>query len=67
MVEIKAGGGFVSFDPPQAHFGLGDFDRVNRVVIEWNDGSRSTVDETLEAGRTYVIRRGQDSLTAQMP
>jgi uncharacterized membrane protein YraQ (UPF0718 family) len=67
MREIKAGGGFVSFDPPQAHFGLGDFDRVNRVVIEWNDGGRSTVDEPLEAGRTYVVRRDQGGLTAQTP
>ncbi len=55
--EIKAGGGFVSFDPPVAHFGLGSYDRVNHIRIDWTDGSVSTIDQTLEAGHNYVVRR----------
>lgn len=55
--EIKGGGGFVSFDPPVAHFGLGAFDRVGRVQIEWNDGTSYEIDQPLEAGRHYVVVR----------
>lgn len=49
--------GFVSFDPPVAHFGLGAFDRVGRVQIEWNDGTSYVIDQPLEAGRNYVVVR----------
>jgi hypothetical protein len=57
MREIKAGGGFVSFDPPVAHFGLGEFGGVDRVVIEWNDGATDAIDQSLEAGRHYIVNR----------
>jgi uncharacterized membrane protein YraQ (UPF0718 family) len=69
MREIKAGGGFVSFDPPVAHFGLGDFERVNRVRIEWHDGAVDAIDQPLEAGRHYfVVRRsGAATQLAQTP
>ena len=63
MREIKGGGGFVSFDPPVAHFGLGGFDRVNRVVIEWNDDTSDVIDQPLEAGRNYiVVRHGSEQV-----
>ena len=57
--EIKASGGFVSFGPPLAHFGLGPYDRVNRIRVDWNDGSVSTIDEPLEAGHKYIISRSE--------
>lgn len=59
--EIKGGGGFVSFDPPVAHFGRGAFGRVGRVQIEWNDGTTYVIDQPLEAGRHYlVVRNGPE-------
>ena len=56
--EITAGGGFVSFNPPVAHFGLGPHERIKRLRVDWMGGGSSTVDRPLEAGRHYVIRRG---------
>ena len=55
--ELQAGGGFMSFDAPIAHFGLGETERIDRVVVSWPDGSRTVIDEPLDAGATYVIRR----------
>ncbi len=55
--EIKAGGGFVSFDPPVAHFGLGQFDQLREVQIDWSDGSLTVLDQPLAAGHRYVIER----------
>ncbi len=55
--EIKAGGGFLSFDAPLAHFGLGSDAQVNRVELVWADGTRSQLEAPLEANRAYVIER----------
>jgi len=55
--EIKAGGGFVSFDAPVAHFGLGAAETVDRVVIDWSDGSQSEVPGPLAAGHLYRVHR----------
>ncbi len=57
MREIKAGGGFVSFDAPYAHFGLGEYAAVNRVVIDWSEGGQTTIEQQLASGHQYVIRR----------
>ncbi|MGY3439611.1 MULTISPECIES: FG-GAP-like repeat-containing protein [unclassified Marinovum] len=56
--EIQLGGGFMSFDVPSAHFGLGDADSVEVLHIRWRDGSESTLDGPLEAGHEYVVTRG---------
>lgn len=57
--EIKAGGGFLSFEPPRAHFGLGEHDRVERVEIEWLAGERDVLEGDFEAGHRYrITRRG---------
>jgi uncharacterized membrane protein YraQ (UPF0718 family) len=55
--EIKASGGFLSFEPPRAHFGLGDHTRVTRVEIEWSTGERDVLDGEFEAGYRYRITR----------
>jgi hypothetical protein len=55
--ELKAGGGFVSFDAPVAHFGLGAAETVDRVVIDWSDGSQSEVPGPLAAGHLYRVHR----------
>ena len=40
---IRAGGGFASFDPVAAHFGLGAAREVSLVQVDWPDGARSTL------------------------
>lgn len=55
--EIQAGGGFVSYDAPIAHFGLGEFHRVTRVEVLWSTGERLDLEAELRAGGRYRITR----------
>ena len=55
--EIKAGGGFLSFDAPYAHFGLNNETVVNRVAIVWSTGERIMFKKPFEAGYKYTITR----------
>jgi len=45
-----------SSGPPEAHFGLGDLDRVDRVEVRWPDGTVSVV-EDLETNRWFRLVR----------
>jgi uncharacterized membrane protein YraQ (UPF0718 family) len=55
--EIQAGGGFLSFDAPVAYFGLGEFQQVERVEVQWSTGERSEIRGDFAAGARYRIRR----------
>jgi hypothetical protein len=55
--ETKSGGGFLSFDPPVAHFGLGKYDRVNKVEVMWSTGEKTTIDKEFLANKRYAITR----------
>jgi hypothetical protein len=55
--EIKASGGFMSFNAPVAHFGLGEYDEVDQVDILWSTGERSQLSGEFVAGKRYVISR----------
>ena len=57
MREIKAGGGFRSFDPPTAHFGLGKSEKINKVVVVWSDGEVNTIENSFPSNREYRIVR----------
>ena len=57
MREIQLGGGFMSFDAPIAHFGLGDGGEIDEVTVQWPDGERTIVDGAFSAGATYRIVR----------
>ena len=63
--EIKAGGGFLSFDAPYAHFGLGEETSVNRVAVIWSNGETVVFKRKFEAGYKYVITR--QSITDAVP
>ena len=56
--EIKSGGGFLSFDAPIAHFGLGKYDKVNKVEVVWSTGEKTILDKEFFGNRKYVITRG---------
>ena len=55
--EIKLGGGFLSFDAPVVHFGLGEYDTVNKIEIAWSTGERTTINKDFLTGKKYVITR----------
>ncbi|MDF1767933.1 FG-GAP-like repeat-containing protein [Maricaulis sp.] len=55
--EIQLGGGFMSFDAPIAHFGLGDLEQIDSASIRWADGRVTQINEPLEAGATYRVHR----------
>jgi len=55
--EVRAGHGFCSQDPAELHFGLGDAERYEAIVIRWPDGSVSK----LPGGPT------NSALTARQP
>lgn len=55
--EIKASGGFQSFDAPTAHFGLGDSQSIDFVEITWPDGNVTSISRPLPSGSSYKITR----------
>ena len=55
--EIKASGGFVSFDAPRAHFGLGKHKAVSRIEVIWSTGEKTEHKGTFKAGHKYRIER----------
>lgn len=58
MRDIKASGGYESFNMPAADFGLGDWQAVTSIQVIWPDGTTSSLSGlTLGAGR-YTLTRG---------
>jgi len=55
--EIKSGGGFLSFDPYIAHFGLGTHDTVHKVEIVWSTGEKTILDKEFLANKKYIVTR----------
>lgn len=46
--------GYLSSIEPYAHFGLGKIDRVDSVVIHWNDGRKQTI-KNVNSNQTLVV------------
>ena len=57
MREIQASGGFLSFDAPLAHFGLGEYDEIAEIEIHWSTGTTTLLRGPFSAGARYVISR----------
>ncbi len=55
--EIKASGGFRSFDAPLAHFGLARFKEIKSVQVRWTDGKINRFEQPFPANRIYRISR----------
>ena len=55
--EIKASGGFLSFDAPRAHFGLGKHSLVSLVEVIWSTGEKTELSGEFKAGHKYRIER----------
>jgi len=59
--ELKASGGYLSFDEPLAHFGLGKFKEIDSLEIQWSTGGSSIVPGPFSAGQLYTLRRQASS------
>jgi len=55
---IGGGSSFLSFQPDVAHFGLGDAERVDEILVQWPDGSRERFPGT-EANQEIELVLGQ--------
>jgi hypothetical protein len=54
--EVQAGSGYLSMNPKQQHFGVGDSRSVD-VQIIWPNGERQTL-PALAANTSYTVRQG---------
>lgn len=57
MREIKASGGYQSFDAPVAYFGMGGTPSVSAIEVTWPDGAKESIEGDFAAGYHYVIKR----------
>jgi hypothetical protein len=55
--EIQLGGGFMSFDAPRVHFGLGNAKHATDLVVQWADGHKTNIQGPLDVGLKYAITR----------
>ena len=55
--EVQMGGGFMSFDAPRVHFGLGTATRIEALEIRWRTGGVTRIKGDIPAGHLYRIRR----------
>lgn len=56
---VTAGSGYLSGSSRRVHFGLGDAERVDELVIDWPSGEH-TVLRDLPADRMHAIREGAE-------
>ncbi|MHC5010657.1 MAG: CRTAC1 family protein [Planctomycetota bacterium] len=59
--EIRSGSGLANHqDPPEAHFGLGTADRIERLTVRWPDAGRTVQTfEDLPVDRFVTITQGR--------
>lgn len=57
MKELKASGGFASYDPLMLHFGLNRATKVSKVEVKWTTGLSTIIQKDLAVNREYKIYR----------
>ncbi|MGH1356949.1 MAG: FG-GAP-like repeat-containing protein [Thalassovita sp.] len=55
--EIQLGAGFMSFDAPILHFGLGQNQGAHSLHIRWPDGAETQLEGPIAAAATYHVTR----------
>ena len=55
--ELTMGGGFMSFDAAEAHFGLGAATELAALTIRWPEGEVTRIDGPIPAGAAYTVTR----------
>ncbi|MFQ5789644.1 MAG: CRTAC1 family protein [Acidobacteriota bacterium] len=56
--QVVSGGSYASQNDLRLHFGLGDAERVDQLVILWPDG-KGELHRDLSSDRLYCIKRGE--------
>ncbi len=59
--EIKASGGYQSFNPLVATFGLGEHQAIDAIDVLWSTGETTRIDGPIETGSKYRIYRIEQS------
>jgi len=57
--ELKSGGGFLSFNAPVIHFGLGSYDRISKIEIHWSTGEKTEIKGNFVANARYKMIRNK--------
>lgn len=57
MKELKASGGFASFDPLVLYFGLGKATKIQKIEVRWAYGLPTIIDKVLDVNKEYKIYR----------
>lgn len=57
--EVTLGGGFMAFDAPVIHVGLGAASSVERLHIRWADGTETEITGPLPSEQAYTITRAR--------
>ena len=55
--EIKASGGYLSFEAPVAYFGLNNIPLIDSIEVRWSDGNSDTYTGPFESNYHYRISR----------
>lgn len=55
--ELKSSGGYLSYNPLLAHFGLGEYQKIDQIDVHWSTGERSELDGPFESEHHYTILR----------
>jgi hypothetical protein len=58
--HCHADGSYLSSSDPRIHFGLGDDDKGQRIIVHWPGGADQVM-ENIPAGRILTIEEGQAS------
>ena len=66
MGEVLSGGSYLSQNDLRLHFGLGDYEKVDRAEIRWPDGKEEVL-TNLPAGQYYSIREGAGIVSSHGP
>jgi hypothetical protein len=62
--RIGSDGSYLAARDPRAHFGLGDTSDVDRVTVEWPDGSRESW-TSVRVDRELTLQRGTGTREAE--
>ena len=63
---LYAGSGFLSQSSKWLHFGLGEVDEIESLVIDWPGGSREVI-KRVEVDQHYLLTQGSGKLTTFTP
>jgi uncharacterized membrane protein YraQ (UPF0718 family) len=55
--ELRSSGGFISFNDPVVHFGIGDSKSIDSVEVRWPTGDSSILEGEFVPGSRYRILR----------